>query len=125
MKRCPHVHEELARPRRQGSLPPRLRDRFPRTGPGRLRDARGRPLRIRHRLGRHQGASRVLAHLPDAALWRDPDRWRVPVTLVAGNYSTTSETSIFPRVAFEYGHTTCAFSTIACSLSRGTPGALI
>ena len=32
---------------------------------------------------------------------------------------------MFPRVAFEYGHTTWALSTSACSRSRATPGTLM
>jgi hypothetical protein len=31
-------------------------------------------------------------------------------------------TSMLPRVAFEYGQTACALSTMACATARSTPG---
>jgi hypothetical protein len=40
-----------------------------------------------------------------------------------GKHQTTmSRTSILPRVAFEYGHTTCAFCAKDSASVRGIPG---
>ena len=42
--------------------------------------------------------------------------------VTATTQTTTSVTSMLPRVVFEYGQTWCAAFTNACSCSRGSPG---
>src|ERR1700675_1026632 len=51
-----------------------------------------------------------------------PGRYR---SLLVCAYTTTSFTSMLPRVALEYGQTMWAFCTRASTCSRGRPGTLI